>query len=175
MRSGRLIYEPVRPHHLDDFHKLIQDAYVRHYLLDGEVFPREWTAERIFESHALFETHGVGIWLVREKASAELLGFCGFMVIPSVDSEPQLIYALFEEFTGKGYATEMARAAIEHAHRYAKMTGILASVDEVNSSSLRILEKLGFKRISVQEGSFGNMFLLRLSLECGARDTGKPL
>jgi hypothetical protein len=32
--------------------------------------------------------------------------------VPALQPEPQLLYALPEAFTGRGYATEMARAVI---------------------------------------------------------------
>lgn len=166
MTSERLTYEPVAPEHLDGFHLLVQDEYVRRYLMDGEVFPRDWSAERIRDSQALFQRRGVGIWLAREKTSGELVGFCGFTQAVSNSPEPQLVYAMFEKFTGKGYATEMARAAVVHARTMAGFQHIYADVDEVNVASLRVLEKLGFERVSITPGRFGNLFLLRLLGDC---------
>lgn len=165
MFSDRLRYQPVEPADLDAFHRLVQDEHVRRYLMDGNVFPREWSAERIRESEGLFERRGVGIWLVHDKTTDELVGFCGFLEIPSIHPEPQLVYALFERFCGRGYATEMARTSIAHARNQPGFAEILASVDEVNVASLRVLERLGFERIATQQGTFGNMFLLRLAAD----------
>jgi RimJ/RimL family protein N-acetyltransferase len=161
MESERLRYSELSIDHLDSFHRLVQDVHVRRYLLDGEVLPREWSAERIRESRSLFERRGVGIWLVNQKVTQELVGFCGFLEMATVHHEPQLVYAMFQEFTGKGYATEMARTVIAAArqHRFAT---IIASVDEVNGASFHVLEKLGFERIETLQGAFGNMLLLRL-------------
>jgi hypothetical protein len=44
--SERLRYSGLRPEHLDSFHRLVQDAHVRRYLMDGEVLPRYGTALR---------------------------------------------------------------------------------------------------------------------------------
>ena len=95
--------------------------------------------------------------------SGDLVGFCGFLEIPSTHPDPQLVYALFERFTNQGYATEMARTAIALARTQSEFEEIIAGVDEVNAASLRVLEKLGFERFETQQGSFGNLFLLRLS------------
>jgi len=162
--SDRLRYQTVEPADLDAFHSLVQDEHVRRYLMDGNVFPREWSAERIRESEGLFARRGVGIWLVHDQTTDELVGFCGFLEIPSIHPEPQLVYALFERFCGRGYATEMARTAIARARTQPGFVEIVASVDAVNLASLRVLEKLGFERIATQQGNFGNMFLLRLTL-----------
>ena len=119
--------------------------------VDGNVFAREWSEERVRESGALFEWRGVGIWLVYDKKTDDLVGFCGFLEIPSIQ-EPQLVYAMFERFTGRGYATEMARASIAQARRQPGFATVFAAADEVNVASFRILEKLGFERIGDPAG-----------------------
>ena len=118
-------------------------------------------SERIRQSQALFERRGVGTWLAYGKSTNELVGFCGFENSPG-RPEPQLVYAMFESFTGRGLATEMARAAIVQARTQAGFAEIVADVDEINAASVRVLEKLGFERIAVHEGAFGRLILLRL-------------
>jgi RimJ/RimL family protein N-acetyltransferase len=161
--SARLRYRPVEPAELDAFHRLVQDPHVRRYLMDGEVFPREWSAERIEASQALFARRNVGIWLVDESATGALVGFCGFLELPSVHPEPQLVYALFESFTGRGYATEMARTAIAHARTQPGFDEIIGAVDEPNTASIRVLEKVGFEVTGYAPGPFGRTVLFRLS------------
>ena len=139
-----------------------KDEHVRRYLLDRHIVPREWSEERIQDNQTLFERRGVGIWLAYMKTSTDLLGFCGFLEFPTMHPDPQLVYAMFERFSGKGYATEMARAAIAEARKQPGLREIIASVDEINSASLRALSKLGFTRFSITQGCFGNMFLMRL-------------
>jgi len=163
MLADRLRFAPVALENLDCFHSLVRDEYVRRYLMDGNVFPREWSEQRVRESQSLFARRDVGLWLVRHAATDELAGFCGFMEIPSIHADPQLVYALLERFTGFGLATEMARASIAHAHARG-FAQVLASVDAVNTASCRVLEKLGFQHIATQQGNFGPMLVLRLAL-----------
>jgi RimJ/RimL family protein N-acetyltransferase len=162
MYSERLRYHPTEPANLDAFHRLVQDEHVRRYMMDGNVFPREWSAERIRQSQALFERRGVGTWLAYDKNTNDLVGFCGFENLPG-RPDPQLMYAMFERFTGRGLATEMARASIAQARTQPGFAEIVADVDEVNAASVRVLEKLGFERIAVHQGAFGNLILLRLA------------
>jgi ribosomal-protein-alanine N-acetyltransferase len=162
--TERLAFQRITTDNLDAFHSLVQDEHVRRYLMDGEVFPREWSADRIRESEELHDRRGVGLWLVRLVASNDLVGFCGFLVIPSVHHAPQLVYALFERFTGQGYATEMARAAVAHARQHAGFAEIVAAVDEINTASCHVLDKLGFELTATTQGSFGNMLSFRLRL-----------
>ncbi len=163
MLSDRLAYRPLSISDLERFHSLVRDEYVRRYLMDGNLFPREWSEARIRDSQALFMRRGVGLWLVTDRTTGELMGFCGFLEIASIHPEPQLVYAIFERFAGQGYAAEMARMSIDHARGQPGFAQLIASVDEVNCASLRLLERLGFERIATQQGSFGNMFVLRLS------------
>lgn len=163
MLSDRLRYVPVTAATLDAFHALVRDPHVRRYLMDGHLFPREWSAARIRESEALFERHGVGLWLASERASDALVGFCGFVEFPAVHAGPELVYALPERYAGRGYATEMARASIAEARMRGGLRDIVTSVDEINRASLRVLEKLGFQRCGSRPGAFGRTLLLRLA------------
>lgn len=163
MLSERLTYHPVEPALAGAFHALVQDEHVRRFLMDGNVFPRSWTEDRIRDSRALFERRGVGIWLAYDRETAALAGFCGFLEIPALHPAPQLVYALFERFTGRGYATEMARTVIAEARRHPGFEEIIAGVDAVNAASCRVLEKLGFAHLDTQPGHFGDTFLLRLT------------
>jgi RimJ/RimL family protein N-acetyltransferase len=161
MVSERLRYHPAGPADLDVFHRLVQDEHVRRYMMDGNLFPREWSAEHIRASQALFERRGVGTWLAYDKGTNELVGFCGFGSVPG-RPDPHLMYAMFERFTGRGFATEMARASIAQARTRPGFAEIVADVDEINAASVRVLEKLGFERVAVHQGAFGNLILLRL-------------
>jgi len=165
--SARLSYARLSIEQLDAFHSLVQDAHVRQYMMDGEIMPREWSEERIRASDALFERRGVGLWLASMSSTRELVGFCGFLEIPSLDPQPQLAYALFERFAGRGLGTEMACTMIRTARETADFAEIVAGVDAVNQASCRILHKLGFSRVKTVPGAFGDAYVYRLSAESG--------
>jgi ribosomal-protein-alanine N-acetyltransferase len=161
--SKRLLFVPLADADLDSFHALVVDEHVRRYLMDGEVQAREWSEGRIRDSRALFEERGIGLWMAREIEGDALVGFCGFLVYPSLRPEPQLLYAMYERFTGRGYATEMASACVMRARNVAGFDDIYAGVDEPNVASRRVLEKLGFEEIATLPGHFGKSFLYRLT------------
>ena len=163
------MYRPLSEDTLDDFHGLVRDGHVRRYLLDGERFPRDWSAARVTESLDLFHRRGVGLWLTSSKAADEVVGFCGFLELPGSHPGPQLVYALFERFTGLGYATEMAHASIDEARRHPGFETIVACVDLVNGASLRVLKKLGFQVVSTSSGRAGDVLTLELPPALPAR------
>jgi [ribosomal protein S5]-alanine N-acetyltransferase len=159
VQSERLRYRRLEAADLQTFHALTSDPHVRRYMMDGQLVPLEACAERLQQSERLFAERGVGTWLAYEKATTALVGFCGFEL---TSGEPYLMYALTEAFSGRGYASEMARAAIAVARAQPGFETISADVDEINAASLHVLEKLGFERVSVHPGAFGNLLVLRL-------------
>jgi hypothetical protein len=121
MMSERLEYRPVTAATLDDFHRLVEDDHVRRYLMDGERLPREWSEQRVRDSTGLFERRGVGLWLAHQRETGDVVGFCGFLDLPSMHPQPQLVYAMFERCTGQGYATRW------RARRSRRLAGIPVS------------------------------------------------
>jgi RimJ/RimL family protein N-acetyltransferase len=75
-------------------------------------------------------------------AGGEIIGGCGYELRNSV---PEIGYWIGVPFWGNGYATEAARALVDHAfsdHFYAALiSGALVS----NPASRRVLEKCGFE------------------------------
>jgi ribosomal-protein-alanine N-acetyltransferase len=162
MVSERLKYRAVAPSDVTAFHSLLQDEHVRRYLLDGSVVSMEWCMQQIHDSQRLFAERGVGTWLTYDKTTDQLVGFCGFDNAGG-KCELHLTYALLEPLTGRGLAQEMARAAIAQACKRPGFREIMTTVDEVNVASVRVLEKLGFERIDVEQGAFGNLLVYRLA------------
>jgi RimJ/RimL family protein N-acetyltransferase len=67
------------------------------------------------------------------------------------DRPPELGYWLGEPHWGKGYMTEAARALIEAAQVTGHYERIGARALLANEASLRVLDKLGFKRVGKQK------------------------
>jgi RimJ/RimL family protein N-acetyltransferase len=74
---------------------------------------------------------------------AAVLGSCG---IAKLDGErPEIGYWLGVPFWGKGYATEAARALIDHAFGDLGYDHLLGGARVSNPASRRVLEKCGFQ------------------------------
>lgn len=72
-----------------------------------------------------------------------IIGCCG---IAKLDGEtPEIGYWLGVQFWGKGYATEAARAVIDHAFGELGYDTLLAGARVSNPASRRVLEKCGFQ------------------------------
>ncbi|HVT55893.1 MAG TPA: GNAT family N-acetyltransferase [Xanthobacteraceae bacterium] len=70
------------------------------------------------------------------------VGACGFT---ARDEAMTIGYWIGEPYWGRGYATEAARAVIDHIFSTTDLDGIAASCRVTNPASRRVLEKCGFQ------------------------------
>jgi RimJ/RimL family protein N-acetyltransferase len=63
-----------------------------------------------------------------------------------------IAFYIARPYWGRGFATEAARAVVDHAFRELKLPRITASVETGNAASVRVLEKLGFRHVRHEAG-----------------------
>jgi RimJ/RimL family protein N-acetyltransferase len=61
---------------------------------------------------------------------------------------------LHPDAQGRGYATEVARGAFDHAHR-AGLAEVLALTDEANAASQAVCRRLGLDLVEVSDRYYG--------------------
>lgn len=71
------------------------------------------------------------------------IGMCGYS--PRDEGVPEIGYWVGEPYWERGYATEAARALIDHAFEDRGLDALAAAARVVNPSSRRVLEKCGFQ------------------------------
>jgi len=99
----------------------------------------------------VFHEHGVCLWPVVRKTDNALIGCCGF----HNDAETgglELAYHFKRSAWGKGFATEAARACMTYAREGLRPTHVLAWAHPDNPASWKILERLGFHFVGMDEG-----------------------
>ena len=79
--------------------------------------------------------------------AGEIIGGCGFHCR---DGVPEIGYWLGVPFWGNGYATEMARALIDHAFGDLEHETLISGARVNNPASRRVLEKCGFQWTGVR-------------------------
>jgi RimJ/RimL family protein N-acetyltransferase len=80
----------------------------------------------------------------KSKIQNRTIGICGFVkrdTLPDAD----IGFAFLPQFERKGYAFESASAVLEYGVEKLNLKRILAITTHNNASSIRLLEKLGFK------------------------------
>jgi RimJ/RimL family protein N-acetyltransferase len=85
----------------------------------------------------------MGRWAVHLKATDEFIGWCGLKYVKEAD-EVDLGYRFFEQYWGKGYATEAAKAVLDYGVYTLKLKNIIARAAKANVASIHVIKKLGF-------------------------------
>ena len=103
-------------------------------------------AERYIERTiwSQYEAHGYGMYVVEAPTPRVPMGLCGLVKRDFLES-PDLGFALFPEWVGKGYAAEAAHAVIAHAADRLGIARLYAIVNAGNRRSIALLERLHFR------------------------------
>lgn len=76
------------------------------------------------------------------KETHEFIGWAGLLYLPEFD-KVDIGYRFKKEYWGNGYATEAARAIIDHGFNVLGLDLIIAIALPENKASIRIMEKVG--------------------------------
>jgi [ribosomal protein S5]-alanine N-acetyltransferase len=141
---------------------------VRQFLFDGAALSAPEVAETIEESARDFAAAGYGIWLILEQdrpglAGTALVGTAGLRPLDGLGLE--IFYSLAPAWWGRGYATEAARAVVDHALGPLGLPEVLAEVDEGNAASVAVIKRLGMTPFAVVPGVLGPMTRYRKTAE----------
>jgi RimJ/RimL family protein N-acetyltransferase len=93
-----------------------------------------------------YHENGFGLALVETKHRKTPIGMCGIIKRETLEN-PDIGFAFLPQFTGKGYAFEMAAATLKYAAQELKLPSIYAITVPHNVRSIKLLEKVGLKFI----------------------------
>jgi ribosomal-protein-alanine N-acetyltransferase len=168
--TERLLLRPVTA----DDHATLLDHWtlpdVRRFLFDGAALSAAEVAATIEESVRDFAAAGYGIWLILEQGRPGLAGpaslgtaLAGTALVGTAGLRPledlglEIFYSLAPGSWGRGYATEAARAVVDHALGPLGLPEVLAEVDEDNTASVAVVKRLGMIPFAVVPGVLGPM------------------
>ena len=85
-------------------------------------------------------------WGIVEKSTDIFIGYFGFWRIDTKHCRGEIGYALHPDYWGKGYMQETATKLIEFGFKKLHLHSIEANVNPDNLPSIKLLEKIGFKK-----------------------------
>jgi RimJ/RimL family protein N-acetyltransferase len=147
MRSARLLLEALQPDDVPSLVSLAGDPSIADttisvpHPLDARV-AHDWLT-------SLAQTVALGAaehFAIRESAGAPLVGMVSLRSIDREHEEVELSFWIGRPFWGRGYATEAASAAVEHAFDVLGLNRIVAHHMVRNPASGRVLARLGFQQ-----------------------------
>lgn len=140
--TERLLLRGLEESDLSAYASMCADAEVRRYLGDGRALerPAAWREIAILLGH--WDLRGFGQWAVVERASGELVGRAGLWQ-PEGWPGMEVGWVLGRPYWGHGYATEAARAAVDHAFQTLGTRRLISLIRPDNGRSIRVAERLG--------------------------------
>lgn len=144
LETERLRLRPLRRSDYDDYASLKSDPEVQRYLGDSP-----WDRGRAWRHLAYlighWELRGAGTWALEHKVTGDFVGIAGF-VEPEGWPGFELAGALARRFWGQGYAVEAGVAALDYGFSVIEKEEIVSLVAPMNQASIRVIERLGFRR-----------------------------
>jgi RimJ/RimL family protein N-acetyltransferase len=138
IETERLLLTPEEPSDAEWFAELLNTRGAGAFTVADAI-------DRIDVMTRTIETTGIGALVLRKRPYGEALGYTAIVVGRCSLDEPELAYELLPRAHGQGYATEAARAMLDAAFETGRRR-IWATIGSWNAPSLRVAEKLGFRR-----------------------------
>lgn len=110
-----------------------------------ETVTLEESRARLVRFRDLTTSTGIGALAICRRAEGDTIGYCALIVGRASFDEPEIAYELLQRFHGHGYATEAAAALVEAAAATGRRR-LWSTVGAWNTPSLRVLDKIGFRR-----------------------------
>lgn len=132
-----------------DYERLFTDPAVERWLRPEPMrpFSRADLQQMARRDQAHWRRHGYGPWVVRERESGALVGRGGLAwATVAGRREVELPWAVMPSLQGRGYATQMAEAAIEAA-REAGLGTVVSLTLPSNLASRRVMDKAGLRQV----------------------------
>ncbi len=143
--TERLILKPTDTEDGEFIFKIMNTPKYYKYIGDRNIRTLE-DAENYIKQKMMphYEKMGFGNFTVTLKSDGSKIGFCGIYVRPHLET-PDIGFAFFEEYEGKGYAYEASSLLKQLAKDEFGLKKISGITVEYNHSSRKLLEKLGLK------------------------------
>jgi RimJ/RimL family protein N-acetyltransferase len=149
-RTERLILRDWEPGDRDAFYAIMNTAPVMRHL-GGVQTPGEWN--RRFEALLGYaRDFGHTFWIVEDRVSGEIQGFCGLKRVNSPGAGdtlvglPEIGWRLRESAWGRGFAKEAAIATLDLAFARFAYDRVVALTVPLNVESQGLMHRLGMVR-----------------------------
>jgi [ribosomal protein S5]-alanine N-acetyltransferase len=143
LKTERLHLRPFMAGDEPEIHAVYADPEVMRYVGHGAHRTPAETATALRTYADILAARGYSFVAVCEREGGALVGDAGLHPMAGTGPDVELGYTLARAVWGRGYATELGRALVDHAFRVLGVARVVAQVEPANHASRRVLEKLG--------------------------------
>lgn len=146
LETERLLLIQFEKNDAAELFKLRSDERVLKYL-DREGHKSIKDSEQMIENMTISFVNKEGInWIMRKKDTMDVIGYIGYWRMIRSNVRAEVGYAMKPEYWGNGYMHECLVKVIDFGFNDFCLHSIEGNVNPSNLSSIKLLEKLGFKR-----------------------------
>jgi RimJ/RimL family protein N-acetyltransferase len=150
LQTPRLTLRPLAESDVADVFAVFSDPEVMRYW-DGTLMTSLQDAMRYIDHiHHGFRRHELFQWGVADSTTNAIVGTCTLTHFSPLHQRSEIGFAILKNRWGQGLGSEAVRAVVAFAFETLNLHRIEADVDPRNDRSLRLLERLGFRREGVQ-------------------------
>ncbi len=144
--TPRMRGEPLAPEHEAELSDLTLDPRVYRTLWPWSYPPTQGDVRSgLIDKRDHWVRHGFGLWLLRDRATGELVGRGGLQYTDAIGGYAvQAAWAIVPERWGQGFATELAHASVRVAFQSLGLHEVIAITLPDNFASRRVMERSGF-------------------------------
>ena len=141
--TSRLHLRPFTAADREAIHAVYSDPEVMRYVGHGAHRSMTETARALRVYADILAAHGYSFLAVVERETGLVVGDAGLNPLGGRGPDVELGYTVARAAWGRGYATEVGRALVEHAFTALDVPRVVAQVEPANAASRHVLEKLG--------------------------------
>jgi ribosomal-protein-alanine N-acetyltransferase len=147
VETERLSLRQITDEDAINLSKVLADPIVMKYSTVG-VHTKEQINEYIVNCKNQYDLNGYGHWAIYNTLTDEFIGVCGLNK-HEVDAADiiHINYRLAIGQQGKGYAVESTFGVLNYAKNTLKLKAIHALIESANISSIKVVDRAGFKFI----------------------------
>ncbi|KZV97446.1 acyl-CoA N-acyltransferase [Exidia glandulosa HHB12029] len=160
LETSRLYITPSDPtleQHCSFYLKLMNSPSWQRWIGDSGLQTEEDARVYMTQRHTShYRKHGFGYYVVSRKPDpsslvegAELVGSVS-LLLRDGHTVPDIGFAFLDDAHGKGYATEAARALIDHAAKHWHIPRVIGLTTPANDGCKRALQKLGLHELGIR-------------------------
>jgi [ribosomal protein S5]-alanine N-acetyltransferase len=154
LETERLILRAATADDSAPMFRIMADPLVMRYFGRSPMSSLDQAVERIHSINKAFQEQEGVRWVMTLRGQSQFIGTCGFWRLVKEHERAEIGYELASEFWGRGLMPEAVGAALKFGFTTLGLHTVEANIHPDNTSSRRVLEKLGF----VQEGYFRENF-----------------
>ncbi len=149
IQTERLILRELLPTDDEAMYDLDSNPNVHEYLGNKPVLKVEESRKYINSIRKQYVENGIGRYAVILKETQQFIGWCGIKYITEPENMHinfyEIGYRFIEEYWGKGFGYESAKAWLDYGFNSMKIKTMYASAHIENTGSRKILEKIGME------------------------------